>query len=170
MQRSIMKPYALFAAALVSMAPRAAAADTLGELHFQFDSARLPVHASDELSRTASVAADHPEMRIVLDAHCDPIGTQAYNVGLAVRRAESVRSRLIAMGVPADQIVFAVYGEAGADRPTYADDRRVTVWATREPLADVVDRTFDASGTAVTWNEPLTTAQIDAAPQPVASR
>src|SRR5579863_9264505 len=133
----IMKAYALFAAALVTIAPRAAArADTLGELHFSFDSATLPVHASDELARTASVAADHPEMRIVLDAHCDPIGTQAYNVGLAIRRAEAVRGELIALGVPSDQIVFAVYGKAGADRPTYADDRRVTVWATRDPLAD----------------------------------
>jgi hypothetical protein len=167
-----MKPYALFAAVVfVMVAPRTAArADTLGELHFPFDSSALPVYASDELARTVAVASEHPEMRVVLDAHCDPVGTAPYNVGLAIRRAESVRGRLIALGLPADQIVFAVYGKAGADRPTFADDRRVTVWATREPLADVIDRTLDARGTAVTWNEPLTTAQIDAAPEPVAFR
>jgi outer membrane protein OmpA-like peptidoglycan-associated protein len=150
--------------------PHTASAYALGEVQFAFDSSALPSSEDDALSPAATFAQTHTDARIVLDAHCDPIGTAPYNVGLAIRRAETVRDRLIALGVPSEQVVFAVYGKAGADRPTYADDRRVTLWATREPLADVIERTFDGGGPAVTWEQPLTTAQVDAAPAPVAQR
>lgn len=150
--------------------PMTASAYGLGEVHFAFDSSELPSSENDVLAPAATFAQTHADARIVLDAHCDPIGTAPYNVGLAIRRAETVRDRLIALGVPSEQVVFAVYGKAGADRPTYAEDRRVTLWATREPLADVITRTFDGGGPAVTWEQPLTTAQVDAAPAPVAQR
>jgi hypothetical protein len=164
--------------ALAAMIPGAAIADrpaaqpsqALGEVKFRFDSAALPANAPQVLDGAVRFAAAHPGHRIVLDAHCDPIGTSPYNVGLAIRRAESVRARLVARGVPADQIVFAIYGEDGAQRASHADDRRVTLWPTRQPLAAVIDHTLAARGTAVTWNKPLTTAQLEAAPQPVASR
>jgi len=156
------------------MIPGSASADpasrALGEVKFRFDSAALPANAPQLLDGAVRFAAAHPGHRIVLDAHCDPVGTSPYNVGLAVRRAESVRAKLVARGVPADQIVLAIYGEDGARRATYADDRRVTLWPTREPLAQVIDHTLGGKGTAVTWNKPLTTAQLEAAPQPVASR
>lgn len=159
--------------ALAAMIPGGASADparALGEVKFRFDSAALPANAPQTLAGAVRFAAAHRGHRIVLDAHCDPVGTSPYNVGLAVRRAESVRTKLIARGVPADQIVLAIYGEDGARRATYADDRRVTLWPTRQPLAQVIDHTLGGKGTAVTWNKPLTTAQLEAAPQPVASR
>ena len=149
---------------------RAEPSPVVGEVKFRFDSAELPANAPRLLDGAVRFAAAHPGHRIVLDAHCDPIGTSPYNVGLAVRRAESVRARLIARGVPADQIVLAIYGEDGARRARYADDRRVTLWSTRQPLVAVIDHTLTGKGTAVTWNKPLTTAQLEAAPQPVASR
>jgi len=166
-----MCKYAFLAAALVALA-RPAHADerALGEVHFPFDSSALPTSQNGALEPAANFAMTHADARIVLDAHCDPIGTAPYNVGLAVRRAEAVRDRLIALGVPGEQIVFAIYGKAGADQPTYAKDRRVTLWPTQEPLADVIARTYDAGGTAVTWNQQLTTAQLDAPPAPIAQR
>ena len=71
---------------------------------------------------------------------------------------------------PDEQIVFAIYGKDGEHRARYADDRRVTLWSTREPLSAVVAMTLAGRGTAVTWGKPLTTAEIDAAPEPIASR
>lgn len=149
---------------------RAEPSPVLGEVKFRFDSAALPANAPRLLDGAVRFAVAHPGHRIVLDAHCDPVGSSPYNVGLAIRRAESVRARLIARGVPADQIVLAIYGEDGARRASYADDRRVTLWPTRQPLVAVIDHTYAGKGTAVTWNKPLTTAQLEAAPQPVASR
>jgi outer membrane protein OmpA-like peptidoglycan-associated protein len=142
---------------------------TLGELHFRFDSAALMADAPGVLDKVTAYTASNPDAKIVLDAHCDPIGTSDYNVGLAIRRAESVRDQLKVMGVPEDRIVFAVYGEDGARRASHADDRRVTLWATSEPLARVIDQTLAANGNAVTWYRPQTVAQIEGRSQ-VASR
>jgi len=142
----------------------------LGEVKFRFDSAALGADAAKAIDDAAAFAAANPTQRIVLDAHCDPIGAASYNVGLAIRRAESVRDQLKASGVPEDQIVFAIYGENGAHRASYADDRRVTLWPTHSSLTAVIDHTFAGRGTAVTWERPLTTSQIESAPEPVASR
>ncbi|HSS02555.1 MAG TPA: OmpA family protein [Kofleriaceae bacterium] len=158
----------LLGAALALVAGTAAANDTqatgsgaIGELNFRFDSAALMESAPTVLNKVAAFATANPDSKIVLDAHCDPTGASTYNVKLAIRRAESVRDRLKTMGVPEDRIVFAVYGEDGAKRASYAEDRRVTIWSTREPLATVIDRTFAGKGEAVTWQDPMTVAQIE---------
>lgn len=168
----------LFGAALATLAGGLAAADrgdsleskTLGEVHFRFDSSVLPANVDNLLGATIEYAKAHPESRIVLDAHCDPIGTSPYNTGLAIRRAESVRAQLRGMGVPDEQLVLAIYGERGERRATYAEDRRVTLWATHEPVAKVIDHTFTGDGIALRWQRPLTVAEIQARPDSVARR
>ncbi len=173
--------YAVLGVGLAAMIPGSANANhstnhsamersaALGEVKFGFDSAALPGGAAS-LQDAVAFAAAHPGARIVLDAHCDPIGTASYNVGLAIRRAEAVRAQLTASGVPEDQIVFAIYGKDGERRASYADDRRVTLWPTRDSIAAVIEHTLAGRGTAVTWTRPLTTAQIESTPEPVASR
>lgn len=131
------------------------------ELKFAFDSSALPLNANAELDHVIAVAMAHPDLMIVLDGNADPIGTEAYNVGLSIRRAQAVRNDLVALGMDKNRIVIASYGENGARRATYAEDRRVTVWTTRESLASVIDHTFARRGTSVNWHKPLTTAQIE---------
>lgn len=163
----MLKSILLGAAVAVLTGPAAATdaqptrGDALGELNFRFDSAALMADARGVLDKVVAFASANPESKIVLDAYCDPIGAPDYNVKLAIRRAESVRERLKTMGIPEDRMVFAIYGEDGAKRATYAADRRVTLWSTREPLAAVIDRTFAGKGNAVTWQEPMTVAQIE---------
>ena len=167
----------LLGAAVAALSPRITTAEvgatpsaTLGEVKFRFDSDALPDNSSQILAGVARFASTHPGYRIVLDAYCDPAGTSPYNTKLAIRRADSVRKQLATLGVSEDQVVFAIYGKDGPHRARRADDRRVTAWATREPLAAVIDGTFARHGTAITWEKPLTTAQVEAAPEPVASR
>jgi outer membrane protein OmpA-like peptidoglycan-associated protein len=140
---------------------RTGGSNALGELHFRFDSATLTADAPEALDPVVAYASANPGAKIVLDAHTDPIGASDYNVKLAIRRAESVRERLAQMGVPDDRIVLAIYGEDGDRRGRHADDRRVTIWSTPEPLAAVIDRTFAENGNAVTWQQPQTVAQIE---------
>lgn len=149
---------------------RSPGSGTLGELKFRFDSAALRPGAPIALDKVAAFASAHPDVKIVLDAYTDPVGASDYNVKLAIRRAEAVSTQLKQMGVAADQIVLAIYGEGGARHVRYADDRRVTVWSTRQPLATVIDRTLARNGTAVTWGRPLTVAQIEGSTDAVASR
>ena len=158
----------LLGAATAMLAGPAVANDTqpvpsgaLGELYFRFDSAALMAGAPGVLDKVVAFASANPDTRIVLDGHCDPIGASDYNVKLAIRRAESVRAQLQTMGLPEDRIVFAIYGEDGARRSSYAQDRRVTIWSAREPLAAIIDHTFAGKGEAVTWRQPLTVAEIE---------
>jgi outer membrane protein OmpA-like peptidoglycan-associated protein len=143
---------------------------TQAELKFKFDSSALPTNAGDALHRVAALSMAHPELRIVLDGNADPIGTAEYNVGLSIRRAEAVRDQLVGLGVDRDKIIVSAYGKDAPRRATYADDRRVTVWTTRNSVASVIDHTFAYRGTAVTWEKPMTTAQIASPSEPVASR
>jgi len=153
------------AAILVAAAfgsPAVAGNNATSEIRFDFDSAKLPASATDALAGVLAAAQAHPAARIVLDAHCDPVGSGPYNVQLAIHRAEAVRYGLMADGIDPARIVFAVYGKDGAPRATHAADRRVGITLTTDPIASVIDETFDGHGTAVTWQRPLTLAQIKA--------
>ena len=144
------------------------AARPLGEVYFGFDSSALPDSSRAKLQKPVAFALANPSARLVLDAHTDPIGTAPYNIGLSIRRATSVRGALIEMGVPRNQIVLAYYGEDGASRASYAEDRRVTVWQSKAPLNAVIAQTFARGGTAVTWGRPMTMDQLAEKPSAVA--
>lgn len=144
------------------------ASNTPCELKFGFDSSALPANAQVELTRVAYRALSHSEL-IVLDGNADSTGDTTYNVGLSIRRSEAVRDRLISLGVDPGKIIVTAFGEDGTRRATFADDRRVTVWTTRESVASVIASTFAGRGTAIRWDRPLTVAQI-ATTTPVATR
>lgn len=157
-------------AAVVAVAGHAAAPvepPSLVDVHFEFDSSALADTTWAKLEKPVAVARANPSVRLVLDAYCDPIGTGPYNIGLAIRRATSVRDALVEMGVPAEQIVFGIYGEDGFRRATYAGDRRVSVRESRKPLDAVIAFTFAHHGTAVTWGKPMTMDELAKAPERV---
>jgi outer membrane protein OmpA-like peptidoglycan-associated protein len=141
----------------------------LGEFFFPFDSARS-TNPSDEVAVIAEYARNNPNERIVLDAYTDLIGDPAYNIGLAIRRGKSIESKLVAAGVDADRIIVVAYGEAGMRRSANSYDRRVTVWATNDPLYAIVDHSL-VEGTAVVWEKPVAAAELEAPGTPeVATR
>jgi outer membrane protein OmpA-like peptidoglycan-associated protein len=134
------------------------ASHPVNEVFFSFDSARLPSPMAD-LTPIVAWAEQHPTGTIVLDGSADSIGPAPYNVRLSARRAESVRSKLVAMGVDADRIVLALYGEDSLRRTSNALDRRVTIWTTQDPLHAIVDHSL-VRATAVLWGEPVTYAEL----------
>ena len=160
---------ALLIASLTALLGGAATANT--DVKFAFDSAALPASSDATLEAMARAAQAHPDQRIVLDGHADPIGAAPYNVALSLRRAESVRDGLIKLGVDSERIVLSAYGEDAPIGATYARERRVSMWLTTDAVAEVVDRTFIRHGTSVSWEKPLTTAQLKLpSTQPVATR
>jgi peptidoglycan-associated lipoprotein len=67
---------------------------------------------------------------IVLTGHADPRGTDEYNYELGMRRANTVKSALVGLGVEGSRIDARSRGEAdakGVDEATWAEDRRVDV-------------------------------------------
>lgn len=68
-------------------------------VNFAFDSAALSPTAQGILNEAARVINDHPNMNVRLLGWTDSIGTDAYNLGLSQRRADSVKLYLVQHGV-----------------------------------------------------------------------
>ena len=179
-----MKPHLLIATPLLAaatVAGTALAADDegtantetniegLGEFYFAFDSARVPENTSDSVAKIAEYAKAHPLERIVLDGSADSTGPSAYNVALSIRRAKAIQSKLIAAGVDPENIVVVAYGEDSLRRTADQFDRRVTAWASADPLYAIIDSSL-VRGTAVVWDKPVAAAELAPPPSNVATR
>ena len=87
-------------------------------LFFDFDDSSLRPEAQ-QIVGTAAINADAGEIRrISVVGHADRSGSNAYNDRLSLRRAETVRDALIALGYPAVRINVAARGEADPLVPT----------------------------------------------------
>lgn len=83
-------------------------------VHFDYDSARIRDGDREVLERFAAVVADYyPDALVTVEGFTDPAGSAAYNQELGRRRAEAVKSYLVAnSGLPADRLRTVSYGEA----------------------------------------------------------
>ncbi len=54
---------------------------------------------------------DNGDAKLILEAHADERGTDAYNQALSERRAENVKQMLVDQGIPADKIEVRAYGK-----------------------------------------------------------
>ena len=99
---------------------------------FDFDKADLKPAAEGKLNHLLTVVNSKPGSRISIEGHTDLRGNDAYNQTLSLRRAESVRSWLVAHGVAAGRISATGAGESRPVRTgnTEADhqaNRRVEI-------------------------------------------
>jgi outer membrane protein OmpA-like peptidoglycan-associated protein len=97
---------------------------TLPYTHFAFDSYDLDAKARGVVERIAYVL-NHPravERTVVLEGHADTIGTEAYNLTLSRRRAETVARELIVQGVLRDRITIEAFGESRPIAPNQKPD------------------------------------------------
>jgi len=104
-------------------------ATELQTVYFAFDSSALSPEARATLKNNADKIKQMPSVMIQVEGHCDERGTQEYNLALGERRALSVRSYLIDLGVSGDRIVTVSYGEEmpasqGSTEEAWALNRR----------------------------------------------
>lgn len=107
---------------------------TLGNVEaapkFDYDDNELLPSDRDILQQVANCLVKGPLQgrSLQLVGRADPRGTEEYNLGLGSRRAESVRSYLQRLGVPAARLSPTTRGDldaSGKDDTTYRRDRRV---------------------------------------------
>lgn len=115
------------AAAIANEAARAAFFNE--NIHFEFDSAALSGQALQLLNNKAEYMRLNPEFRVAVQGHCDERGTNAYNMALGERRAESVKKFLVNLGIRADRLNTVSYGKSqpitmGQDEASRARNRR----------------------------------------------
>jgi peptidoglycan-associated lipoprotein len=100
-------------------------------VYFAFDSAELDSSARSALQEAVECyrgQAD-PGLSLLLTGACDPRGTEEYNIALGERRARSVRSYLVSLGLDSSRISITSVGEemaSGTDEAGWARDRNVS--------------------------------------------
>jgi outer membrane protein OmpA-like peptidoglycan-associated protein len=81
-------------------------------IFYEFDKADLTPDSKTALDELYKILIENPNITIELSAHCDYRGSDAYNVRLSQRRAESVVKYLIAKGIPAERMTPMGYGKS----------------------------------------------------------
>jgi len=96
---------------------------TLPHTYFGFDNFDLDARARRIVERIAYVL-NHPraaDRTVVLEGHADSIGTEAYNLILSRRRAETVARELVGQGVRRERVTVEAYGKS---RPVAPNQNR----------------------------------------------
>ncbi len=99
---------------------------------FDFDSAVLRPDAQALLQEKAAWLKANPSVPLVLiEGHCDERGTEAYNMALGAKRAESVKNFLLDLGVDNRILDTQSFGEEkpavqGHDESAWSQNRRAS--------------------------------------------
>ncbi|MDY0131455.1 MAG: peptidoglycan-associated lipoprotein Pal [Desulforegulaceae bacterium] len=98
-------------------------------VYFGFDSSEITSKARAILEEKAAWLLENKDVKIILEGHCDERGTTQYNLALGERRAESVKTYLVALGVDGSRISTISYGEErpavqGSGEDVWSKNRR----------------------------------------------
>jgi len=104
----------------------------LGTVHFVFNKAVVRTQDQKTLEVNAKCILSVKTRKVHLNGHCDPRGTEEYNLALSNQRAQAVKRYLISLGVPGPRLHIVPKGEleaTGTNEETWLKDRKVDfVW------------------------------------------
>jgi peptidoglycan-associated lipoprotein len=84
----------------------------LENIYFGYDSADIRKDAARELDKLVVLLNDNTDLRIEMGSHTDSVASEAYNIELSQRRAESTVNYLIRKGIDPARLVAKGYGES----------------------------------------------------------
>jgi outer membrane protein OmpA-like peptidoglycan-associated protein len=90
-------------------------------VNFDFDKAVIRPQDYPILDQNIVALKEWGDVDVEVAGHTCSIGTEEYNLGLSLRRAEAVRNYLVSKGVSADRLTVRGYGES---RPVASNDTR----------------------------------------------
>ncbi|MCX7917756.1 MAG: peptidoglycan-associated lipoprotein Pal [bacterium] len=94
-------------------------------IYFDFDKYDIRPDAEITLKKIGDYLLKNPDIKILIEGHCDERGTREYNLVLGEQRALSARRFLVIMGVSPSRIYTVSYGE---DMPADPQSNE-TAWA-----------------------------------------
>jgi outer membrane protein OmpA-like peptidoglycan-associated protein len=102
--------------------------------NFDFNKATLKPEGKAKLDEAAGIMNKYPDLKVSVEGHTDSIGSDAYNMKLSERRAESAVSYLTSKGIAASRLSAQGFGKTRpvADNKTdagRAQNRRVELIA-----------------------------------------
>jgi len=81
-------------------------------LLFDVDKSDLRSQAKINIEKLADILMKYPDTNILIEGDTDNTGTEAYNLTLSERRAQSVANYLMGLGVPGPRLSIIGLGEA----------------------------------------------------------
>ena len=111
-EREMREALAASEAAAVSREGNLLAVTFKGDVTFDTNSTEIRPGLFSEITRVARILKQYPDTLVRVEGHTDSVGTDAYNMDLSVRRANSVRTLLVREGVSGDRMQAVGYGES----------------------------------------------------------
>jgi outer membrane protein OmpA-like peptidoglycan-associated protein len=84
---------------------------TLGDVLFASGTAALNGVGDSHLGKLAVFLGKYPDRTVQIEGHTDSIGSDDYNQGLSQRRADAVKSYLVAQSIAATRLTASGKGE-----------------------------------------------------------
>jgi outer membrane protein OmpA-like peptidoglycan-associated protein/opacity protein-like surface antigen len=91
---------------------------------FAFNKSEITPESDKILMGALKTLQIHKDIVVEISGHTDNVGSNAYNQKLSLRRAEAVKSWLVAKGISADRIIAVGYGEEHPRVPNDTEDNR----------------------------------------------
>ena len=131
----------LFAQGLTTTATK----DDWEEINFEFNSSVL-TDGYPSLLKLADLLKAHPDYKVKLEGHTDQIGSEAYNKGLAQKRANTVRDFLAKYGAGAGQVTTVAMGKANPKVPSREANARFMNRRVYMTVTDGAGKVISAGG------------------------
>jgi len=92
----------------------------------------LSAEARATVEKQAAWLKTYPHINVSIEGHCDERGTREYNLALGEKRANSVKTYLVSLGVDAGRLQTISYGKerpavTGSDETAWAQNRRAVL-------------------------------------------
>jgi outer membrane protein OmpA-like peptidoglycan-associated protein len=84
---------------------------TFGDVLFDFNKAELKSSGMMDVNKLAQFLQENPDRQVIVEGYTDSSGSASYNQSLSERRANSVRTALVKMGVDSTRVVAQGYGK-----------------------------------------------------------
>lgn len=98
------------------------AREMLQPVYFAFNSFQLSPEGIERLAAVSTFLTDYPQLRVLVEGHCDERGSSEYNMGLGEKRARSVKEYLVNYGITAIRLEITSWGKEHPARPYCTDD------------------------------------------------
>jgi peptidoglycan-associated lipoprotein len=110
-------------AAIASSAPSPTDEDLFSknvrDVFFDYDKSAIRSNDVPTVQNNEAFLSQHPNIKVLVEGHCDDRGSEEYNIALSTSRAETVKRTLVQEGVPADRIKTVSYGK---EKPFCTED------------------------------------------------
>ena len=83
----------------------------LKNIYYDFDKWNILPESEAELNRLVAFMAENPEVTVEWSSHTDSRGSDAYNLVLSQKRAQSAVDYILSKGIDSDRIIAKGYGE-----------------------------------------------------------